>query len=183
MDGAVRGDQVEHGASSAEVDELQVGVLEALEQGDGVLEVVARLRGHAQLVALDGGLDRLRRLVADELGDLLGRGLVDALLDPGLEPVLLARGVRLAGVQGLQRDVALDELGLEHVQHRLHALLGGGLHQDPLAAEVDLGAHALEVVALRDLLLGLVQRVADLLLVDLADHVERRITGHGSSSG
>nr|WP_158496532.1 hypothetical protein [Micrococcus cohnii] len=163
---------------SAEVDELQVGVLEVLEHRDGRLQVVAGLRGHAQLVALDGGLHGLGALVADQLRDLLRGGLVDALLDGGLETVLLAGGVGFAGVEGLQRDAAFNELRLEHVLHRLDAFLGGGLHEDLLAGEVDLRADALEVVALGDLLLCLVQSVGDLLTVDLADDVECGIAGH-----
>jgi hypothetical protein len=94
---------------------------------------------------------------------------------------LLARGVGLAGVEGLQGDAALDHLGLQHVEDREDALLGVGLHEDLLAAEVDLGADALEVVALGDLLLGLVQGVGHLLLVHFAYDVERGFASHCAS--
>ena len=50
-----------------------------------------------------------------------------------------------------------------------------------LAGPLDLGAGALEVVALRDLARRLGQGVVDLLAVDLADDVERRV-GHGWGS-
>src|SRR5205823_12226946 len=54
----------------------------------------------------------------------------DALLDRGLDPVLLAAGERLAGIQRSQRDVALDQLLLEDLENGLHALLGVGLEKD-----------------------------------------------------
>ena len=44
-----------------------------------------------------------------------------------LDPVLLAGGVRLTGIEAAQRDAALDQLRLEHLEHRLDALLGIGL--------------------------------------------------------
>ena len=51
-----------------------------------------------------------------------------------------------------------------------------GLDDDRLAGPGDLGAGALEVVAGRRLLGGLVQGVVDLLAVDLAHDVERRVS-------
>ena len=74
------------------------------------MQVVATLRADAQLVALNLRLDALRAFVANDLADLLGLVLRDALLELGLNLVVLARGVRLAGVEALERDSALDEL-------------------------------------------------------------------------
>src|SRR5690606_30503064 len=165
----------------AEVHELERDVeIRALQQRDRRLQVVAALRLHAQLVALDLALDALRGLVADDLRDLLRVVAADALLDAGLDAVLLAARERLAGVEGPQRDAALDELLLEHVEHGLDALLGVRLQQDPaLAAEFDRRADPLEVVPLRDLLLGLVDGVLQFHRVDLAHDVEGRI-GHAA---
>jgi hypothetical protein len=87
--------------------------------------------------------------------------------------VLLAGRVRLAGVEAAQGDAALDQLRLEDFEDRLDALLAVGLHEHLVAALLDRGADILEVVALDDLLLGLVEGVVDLHLVDLADDVER----------
>ena len=66
----------------------------------------------------------------------------------------------------------LIELGLEDVEHRLGALFGARLDEDGIAAPLDRGAGALEVVALLDLFAGLVEGVLGLLVVDLADDVE-----------
>ena len=83
-----------------EVDELEVDVeVFALEQRHRGLEVVARLRLHAQLVALDLRLDALGTLVTDDLADLLGVLLRDAVLDGRGDPVFLATGDRLAGLE------------------------------------------------------------------------------------
>src|SRR5204862_7183547 len=50
------------------------------------------------------------------------------------------------------------------------------LHPHRLAGPLDRGPDVLEVEPLRDLLGGLVQRVVDLLVVDLAHDVERRVS-------
>ena len=92
-----------------------------------------------------------------------------------------SRGVAFSSlpvVEVLQRDLPLDQPGLEDVEDGLGALLGVGLDEDRvLAGERDRGADALEVVARRHLLGRGVEGVRDLLLVDLADDVERRV-GH-----
>src|SRR4051794_31484145 len=142
------------------------------------LQVVALLAADPQLVPLDLRLDTLRALVADELGDLLGDVGLDALLDPRGDPVGLARGLRFAGVEDLQRDVPLDQLLLEDIEGGGDPLLGVGLQRDAvLAGPRDGGVRAPEVEALRQLLAGLVEGVVDLLAVDLAHDVEGRV-GH-----
>src|SRR6476620_3274790 len=143
------------------------------------LEVVAPLARDAQLVALDLALDALRALVADQLVDLLRVLLRDALLEGRVQVVLLAGDARagLRDVEVLEAHLALDEVGLHDVEDREAALLGVRLHLDDLAGEVDGGTDVLEVVARRDLLAGAVDGVGDLLLVELADDVERRV-GH-----
>ena len=166
----------------AVVDELEVDVeVGGLEHGDNVLQVVARLGGNAQLVALDGCLHALGALLADHLGDLLCLVLGDAFLNGALDAGFLAGGVGLARVQGLQGDAALDQLRLEHIQYGQGALFGVCLNEDLVAGVVDFCADAAEVVALGDFLLGLVQGVGYFLLVDLGDDVERRFASHGYS--
>src|SRR5664279_1588027 len=163
-------------AGSAVVHELQGDVeVFALEQRLHLLQVVAALRLHAQLVTLDLALHTLRPLVANDLGDRLRVFARDALLDRCLDAILLAARERFAGIQRPQRDAPLDQLLLEDLEHRLHPLLGARLHQDLLAAELERGADVLEVVALLDLLLRLTHRVLHLHLVDLAHDVERGI--------
>jgi heat shock protein HtpX len=91
------------GAGSAVVDELhgEVEVL-AFEQADDRLQVVAALRGNAQFLTLDLCLDALRPLVPDDLGDLLGVLLGDALLEGNRDAVLLAGHLRIRRVQVLE---------------------------------------------------------------------------------
>src|SRR5665811_552108 len=140
--------------------DLQVGTAQ---HRHDCLQVVLGLAGHPQLVSLDEWLHVLAELLADQLGDLLGLLLADPVLQRGLEAVFLAGelGFLVAEIQGLERDVALDQLGLEDVKDREHALLRISLDQDVLSAPLDGGSNVLEVVALGDLLLGLGQRVAD----------------------
>src|SRR5215510_5579723 len=165
------------------VDELhrEVEIL-ALDQCDDLLQVVLLLRRDAELVALDLDLDALGSLVADQLADLLGLVLGDALLDAGGDLDLPAGRTGVAGVEGLERDAALDQLALEHVEDRERPVLGVRAHLDAvLALPLDRRAGVLEVEPLRDLAGGLVERVVDLLPVDLAHDVERRVAGHRAS--
>src|SRR6516164_917752 len=176
------GRQADHGASFlsgkagrglAEVDELQrQAELVAFHQGYHGLQVVLLLRGHAELVALHLGADALGPLIPDQLGDLPRVVLGDALLEADGEPELLAGGLRVTWVQGLERHAPPDQLVLEHVQDGLGAVLAVGADLDGLPGPGDRGAHPAEVEPVADLLTGLVQGVVDLLLVDPADYVE-----------
>src|SRR5215470_10961856 len=171
------------GHVSAVVDELQ-GQAEvfALHQGDDRLQVILLLGRDAQLVALCLGPDSLRPLIPDELGDLPGVVGGDAFLEADPEPVLLAGEPRVAGIEGLERDPALDQLLLEHVEHRLGPLLAVGADVDgTVPGPGDGCAHAAEVEAGADLLGRLVEGVVDFLPIDAADDVERRLGGHRCS--
>ncbi|MTB88222.1 hypothetical protein GGQ26_07650 [Aeromicrobium sp. zg-629] len=165
--------------SSAVVGELHREVeVGALHQRDDLLQVVTGLARDAQLVALDLHLDALGALVADQLADLLGLLGTDALAEGAVDLDVLARLARVVGLEGLEADAALDELGLEDVEDGQRALLGvGGDLDAPLALPLDGRAGVLEVVARRDLLGRLVEGVVGLLAVDLADDVEGGI-GH-----
>jgi len=71
----------------------------ALEQRLHLLQVVAALGLHAQLVALDLALHALGPLVADDLRDRARVVARDPLLDGCLDAVLLAAREGLAGIQ------------------------------------------------------------------------------------
>src|SRR5690606_8260016 len=149
-----------------------------LEEGDDLLEVVLLLGADPQLVTLDLSLDALRALIPHDLGDLLRVLLVDALLQADHHAVLLARQLGLPGVEDLEREAPLDQLRLEDIEYGVYPLLAVGLDLDALLSRpADRSAGALEVEPVPDLLDRLVQRVVDLLPVDLADDVETRI-GH-----
>src|SRR5206468_6014028 len=165
---------------SAVVDELQCqAVVFALHQGDGRLQVILLLGRDAQFLALHLGPDPLRPLVPDELGDLPGVVGGDAFLEADPEPVLLAGGRRVAGIEDLERDPALDQLLLEHVEYRLGPLLAVGADVDGvIPGPGDGRAHATEVEPGADLLGGLIESVVDFVAVDAADDVERRLGGH-----
>src|SRR3546814_12620701 len=105
-----------------------------------------------------GGL--LLGYAGDERHDLAGPGS-GGLLD-------------LLVVEGLQRDLALHQLLLEELPERCQAVLAGRLQLDLRLGEIELGVGALEAVAGGDLTGGLVDRVADLLLVDIGDDVKDR---------
>ena len=127
-----RGADCDHPASrparSAVVVELQGDVeVRAAQQLLDRLQVVALLAADPELVALDLRLDALRALVADQLGDLLRDVGLDALLDARGDLVDLAGGLRLVGVERLQRDLRLISFSLKTSSAAFDPLLGVGL--------------------------------------------------------
>ena len=90
------------------------------------------------------------------------------------------RRLELAPVEDLERKAAPDGLGLEQVLDRAGAEVVVGMKRDLVLAELQRHLRALEVVARRDLAAHLVQRVDQLLLIEVAHHVKRRI-GHLAS--
>src|SRR3954466_11568295 len=92
-----------------------------------------------------------------------------------------ALGGRLdrARLQRLERKLPADRLLLEHLIGRLQPIFGSRGHLDRLVLQLERGVRVLEVEALVDLAAGLVDRVADLLHVDLGDDVEAGLGGHG----
>jgi hypothetical protein len=156
----------------------------ALEQSDDRLQVVLLLGRDPELVPLDLRLDAFRPLIADDLRDLLRVVLRDALFQRDGQPVLLAGQLRVAGVQYLERDTALDQLVLEHVQDRLGPLLAVGADLHPVVARPgDRRADVAEVEPGADLLARLVQCVVDLLPVELGHDVEGGICRHLATPG
>src|ERR1035437_6243060 len=77
--------------------------------GDDGLQIIPALAVHAHFVALN--LRRhLELAVADEAGDLLGNGALDALLDlDALPRVAERRDLRVALLHAFQADAALGE--------------------------------------------------------------------------
>src|SRR5215218_9444428 len=161
---------------AAEVGELQrdaeVGLAELRDRG---LEVVLLLAAHAELLTLDLVGDALEAESLDELADLAGLHVGDPDVQVrGLTHGSLGGVLDLAVRECLQRNLAAHELLLEHLRERAEAVLARGVQLDRRVAEVDGAVGVLEVVARRDLAAGLVHGVADLLVVDLGNDVERR---------
>src|ERR1022692_3574192 len=166
----------------AVVDVLQGDVeILAFQQALHILELILLLGGDPQFLALYLSLDALRPLVSDDLRNLLRVVLGNALFQVRQEPVLLARELRLARVQDLQRHATPDQLVLEKVKDGVgpflavgpdfHGLVARPRDGRPDAAEVEPGA---------DLLGCLVQRVVDFFMIDLRDDVEGTVSCHGS---
>ena len=140
--------------------------------GDDGLQFVAALAVHAHFVALD--LRRhLELAVADEAGDLLGHGALDALLDlDALPRVAERRDVRVALLDALEADTAFGELADDHLVERadLELVVGGEL--DLRFFQNDLPFASLEIEAVGQFLFGLVDGVLDFHRVDLRNNVE-----------
>src|SRR5262245_9190016 len=164
--------------SITEVDELhrdpEVAVAQQL---DHALQVVALLPGHAHLIGLDGRLD-LELRILDQLDDLARLVGGDAFL----EREVLLRAAARPGLdrflgQRLQRHLPARELLAQDVGEGPDLEIVGGAEVDGVRLTTHLRRRSLEIEALPDLLQGLVDRVVDLLEVDLAHDVERRHRG------
>src|SRR6185503_21196796 len=92
-----------------------------------------------------------------------------------------AGGLDLAPVEDLQRQAAPDGLGFDEVLDGRGAVLVVGDQGELALALREVDGHALEVEALLDLAADLVERVAQLLFVEVADDVERHVSCHGRS--
>ena len=140
----------------------------------------SRLGDDAHGIALDGRL-RLRESLADALRELLGLLAGQA----ALERDLLANGATagrldLAPLEDLEAQASPHGLRLEQILRRAGAIVVVGREGDRVLAQLEGDLAALEIVARRDLAARLVQRVDQLLLVEVAHHVERRISCHDS---
>src|SRR5262249_18804717 len=163
------------------VHELQSDVeFLAPEQALDLLQFVFLLRRHPELIALDLGPDPSGALIPYDLRDLLRVVLRDALLKAGEEAILLARRLRLPGVENLERDAAPDQLLLEYVEYGVRPLLAVRPDLDCLVAGPgDRSTHAAEVEPCAHLLSRLIQRIVDFLVIDLRHDVERGFRCHG----
>ena len=94
---------------------------------------------------------------------------------------VVRRLLDLAPLQRVDGHAALGHLLLEHLDDRVELPLVVGQQGQGvvLLVVLDRGARPLEVVADRDLVLRLHDRVVHLGGVDLADDVERMVVGHG----
>src|SRR5882724_4607737 len=149
------------------------------QQRDDLLEVVSVLARDAYLVGLDRRL-HLDLRVLDDPDDLLG--LLDR--NPLLERDLLAeraarRLLHLAVGERLERHPTLVETRLEDVHDRLELHVVGRHDGEVGLLERDLALRAFEIVARLDLPPRLVERIRNLLHLDLARDVERVLGGHG----
>src|SRR6185503_15356828 len=145
---------------------------------DHPLEVVLALPGDADRIALDLRLD-LRELLADQLRDLLRENVVEAPAQADrLADLVAACGLDLAPLEDLQRQVATDRLRLDQVLDRGSPVLVVRQEHELLLGLAELDGHALEIEPLADLAPDLVEGVAQLLLVEVADDVERNLSGH-----
>src|SRR5205807_1296937 len=95
-----------------------------------------------------------------------------------LAHVALRRRLRLLRIEHLDVDAPPVHFGLEHVEDRAELTLGCGEDGERGRLERDLDRDVLEVVASRDLASRLVDRVDQLLTVEVADDVERELLRH-----
>ena len=123
-------------------------------------------------------LNALGTFVAKQLGNLLCVLGGDALFQRAADLVDLAAELRVACIQMLERDGALDQLVLKYIERRLGALFGIGFDQKLLARLFNLGASVLEVETSVDFTVGLIEGVVDLHVVNFGDDIETGICSH-----
>src|SRR6266704_1006961 len=122
--------------------------------------------------ALDARLD-LHLRVLDELDDALRLLLLDADLDVDRLLDLGADLLDALGVEHPRVHCALRAFRQENVGHLLQLEIVVGVEREHQLGLLDARVRALEVEAVRDLLVRLIDRVLQLDLVDFGDDVER----------
>lgn len=140
--------------------------------GNHCLQFIPALAVDAHFIALDLRGD-FEFSVADEAGDLLGHGALDAVLDlDDLPGVAERREVGVALLHALETDAALGELADDHFVERadFEIILGAQLDLGFLQNNFRLAAFEIEAVG--EFLFRLVHGVLDFHGVDLGDDVE-----------
>src|SRR5579859_1251614 len=156
------------------VGELHVNAkISAPEQGHDFLQGVAIFAADANGVTLDGSLHFFLRIL-DRLYDLARLLHRDALLHGDLLPHRCPRRrFNHAIGQRLDGHAALYQLGLQNVVDRLEfVVIHGRENNRVFALEHDVGLGIFQIKAGMDLLQRVLDRVRDLLQVNLADNVK-----------
>src|SRR5204862_2951487 len=161
--------------SFAEIDVLQrLLELEAAQQRDRVLQIVALFAGDAQFAALHGGL-HLQFAVLDLARELAGEIGADALAQRDRLPHGVAGGLlRGLVVERAGLDLAARQMHLQELVHLLQLEVVIGDELDLSLVAVDRGFAALEIEAGRDLALDRGDRIIDLSEMDAGNDVKAR---------
>lgn len=140
--------------------------------GDDRLQIIAALARHANFVALD-----LRRhlefAVADEGGDLLGHAGFNAVLElDDLTRMAERRDIRITLLDAFHRDATLGEFANDNFIQRadLEIVVGGQF--DLRLFQGDLPFASLEIEAIGEFFLGLIDGVFKFHRVDLRNNIE-----------
>src|SRR3989442_2983973 len=159
--------------SVAQVDELERQVGHRLaHQLDRGLQVVLLRPGNPYRIALDRGA-QLELGILDELHHALRPVLGDPDAHRQRPLHLVARdSLHAAGLEAARVDVALCKARAQHVHHLVELELVVGVDGEHELAQLDARVRALEVEAIGDFLVGLLDRVPDFLPVDLGHNVE-----------
>src|SRR6516164_8773317 len=158
--------------SVAEVRELQRHIeLRAAQQSDRRLQLIALLAADAHLLALNARLN-LELRVLHQSRDLPAGVRIDTVA----QHHLLVRGgkcgLRLLGLQAGEIDAALGEAELQDLQHLLELKVHLRMQRDDEFLQLEACAGVLEVEALRELAVRLVDGVGDLVRIELGDGIE-----------
>ena len=161
-----KGKRAAHDSRSAVVHEIDGKIkLKALDKVDALLEVVLALAADSNFVSLNLGL-HFDSLILDLLDERLGLILRNAFLEFDLLfDRHSARGLFFRVVDLSRIDSALHEFAKNNVSHLLELALVATDQSDLVLLENDFGVRALEVEAVHEFLLGLVDCIADFLLV------------------
>ena len=140
-------------------------ILPLFDELDHALQIIAALAADPQRIALDARLD-LGKLIADQLLELFGDIVGDALLERGdLAHAHPADLLDRAPFEDLQRQVAAQRLGFEYVAHGRQVQFGIRCDRQLLFAQNQLGLAVLQIVARANIALGLIDRVGQLQAV------------------
>src|SRR6516164_7371047 len=158
--------------SVAEVRELQRHVeLCPAQQCNRRLQVIALLAADAYLVALDARLDLELRVLHQPRDVAAGVG-IDAVAQHHFLLRSRERGVRLLDLQAGKIDAALGEPQLENLEHLPKLKIHLRLQRHGEVLELEARAGVLEIEALRELAVRLVDGVGHFVGIELGHGIE-----------
>src|SRR5215470_3322055 len=158
--------------SVAEVRELQRHVeLCAAQQRNRRLQVIALLAADAYFIALDARLDLELRVLHQPRDVAAGVG-IDAVAQHHFLLRGRERGLRLLDLQAGKIDAALGEPQLENLEHLPKLKIHLRLQRHGEVLELEARAGVLEIEALRELAVRLVDGVGDLVGIELGHGIE-----------
>ena len=145
---------------------------------NGLLQVILTLASDPKALSLNRH-SHLFQVVTHTLAELLGELLTEPLakFHHLLHPIT-THSLSGLEIKNLERKVALGGFSAKHIFHRLQGHIAGGGNHHLGLLQLNLGAGIFEVVAIPHIAAHLIERVHQLLTVEIRHHIEGVGAGH-----
>ena len=136
-----------------------------------LLQIVPLFTADPELLALDRSLN-LEAGILDHFDHLARQLLVQSFPDDDRLARAFVHFDDVAEVQAIDVDAAPRHLFLQNRDHLLDLKFRLGFQRELVTGLFDTRVRTLEIVTRTDFTIGLIERVAQLVLIDLGNHIE-----------